>query len=146
MNVLQALVAPLAREGRFFSSVQVSGAHERSLAMVTEGSADIAAIDCITYALLQRHRPAALAGTRVIHETAALTAPPYVTGTDTDPELLPVLRTAIDEAIAALDPGDRKALGLKGVEAAELADFQAIEELRQRAQNAGYSELAAHHS
>lgn len=142
MNVLQALVAPLARAGRFFASVKISGAHEQSLAMVTEGSADIAAIDCITYGLLQRHRPEALAATRVIHQTPALAAPPYVTGPHTDPALLTVLREAIDEAIVTLAPMDRGALGLRGVAAAGLADYQAIEELRQQAQSAGYLELA----
>lgn len=142
MNVLQALVAPLARAERFFASVQISGAHERSLAMVAEGTAEIAAIDCITYGLLQHHRPDALAATRVIHETAVIAAPPYVTGADTDASLLPVLRAAIDKAITALHPRDRGALGLKGVAAAKLADYQAIGEFRHRAQVAGYRELS----
>ena len=63
-NALRALIAPLARDGRFFGRVEVSGSHAASLAMVAEGAADVAAIDCVSHALLARHRPAALAGTR----------------------------------------------------------------------------------
>ena len=65
-GILAALVAPLSRNGRFFGGVKVSGSHVRSAEMVRAGDADVAAIDCVTYALLLRHRPHALSGLRIL--------------------------------------------------------------------------------
>lgn len=45
-----------------FSAVMFSGSHRQSLRELQQENADIAAIDCVTYALLQRHQPQALAG------------------------------------------------------------------------------------
>ena len=59
-NALRALVAPLAKDGRFFGDVRVSGGHSESLAQVARGEADVAAIDCVTFALLSRCRTPAL--------------------------------------------------------------------------------------
>ncbi|VAS19658.1 phosphate/phosphonate ABC transporter periplasmic protein [Klebsiella pneumoniae] len=49
-NVLRKMVAPLSREGRFFSAVMFSGSHRQSLRELQQENADIAAIDCVTYA------------------------------------------------------------------------------------------------
>jgi ABC-type phosphate/phosphonate transport system substrate-binding protein len=142
MNVLQALIAPLSTDGRFFSEVHVSGAHERSLEKIAAHTADVAAIDCITYGLLQRHRPHALVATRIIHRTGSLAAPPYITGAASPPALLPVLRDAIAGAIGHLDSTDREDLGLLGVESGSLEDYQELDALRELAEQASYHELA----
>ncbi|MGH6947865.1 MAG: phosphate/phosphite/phosphonate ABC transporter substrate-binding protein, partial [Kiloniellales bacterium] len=68
-NALRALVAPLAAGQRFFANVLETGGHLASLAAVTEGSADVCAVDCVTFALLARYRPAALATLRVFART-----------------------------------------------------------------------------
>jgi ABC-type phosphate/phosphonate transport system substrate-binding protein len=60
-NVLRKMVAPLSG-GAIFSAVVFSGSHRQSLRELQQENADIAAIDCVTYALLQRHQPQALAG------------------------------------------------------------------------------------
>ena len=99
MNVLRALVAPLHAEGRFFGTVTVSGAHETSLRMIQQGDVDVAAIDCVTYALLQRYRPQELVGTRVIHETDLVPAPPYVTAAHASIERVQVMRQAILQSL-----------------------------------------------
>jgi ABC-type phosphate/phosphonate transport system substrate-binding protein len=78
MSALRALVAPLSKGGRLFSDVRVSGAQLESLAMVAQGEADVAAIDRVTLALLARHAPVALAGTRTLCRTAGAIAPPFV--------------------------------------------------------------------
>ena len=98
-NALRALIAPLARDGRFFGRTLVSGSHVASLAMVADGAADVAAIDCVSHALLARHRPAALAGTRVLCRSAAAPAPPFVTRAGAGAELVERLRTALRRAI-----------------------------------------------
>ena len=70
-NSLRALIAPLARQGRFFRQAIASGAHYRSLAMIRAGQADIAAIDCVSFALLKRAQPQAVTGLKIIGRTAA---------------------------------------------------------------------------
>jgi len=86
--------------GRFFSAVEVSGAHSASLAMVASGAADVAAIDGVTHALLARHRPAALGGTRVLCRTARAPAPPFVTRAAAGVDLVLRLRAALRAALA----------------------------------------------
>ena len=57
MNLPRRLFAPYHRAGRFFEHRVVSGSHAASLELVVGGIADAAAVDCVTYALLQRYRP-----------------------------------------------------------------------------------------
>lgn len=128
MNVLRALVAPLAEGGRFFSDVVVSGAHERSLDLLRRGAADVAAIDCVTYGLLARHRPPALHGTRVVHRTPAVPAPPFVTSVATPAPVVAELRAALAGALAG-SPAVRAGLALDGVDHLPLAAYQPIAEL-----------------
>src|SRR5262249_11090948 len=99
MNVLRSLVAPLHERGRFFGSVAISGAHELSIELLRADEADVAAIDCVTYGLLQRYRPSALEGTRVIHRTASVPAPPYVTSASTPNDVVGALRAALHELV-----------------------------------------------
>lgn len=63
-NALRALAAPLAEAGRFFGSTVETGAHRRSLDLVRTGAADVAAVDCVTLALLRRDEPERVAGLR----------------------------------------------------------------------------------
>ena len=51
---LRSLVAPLSQHGRFFGRTVETGAHVRSMELVAGGEADIAAIDCVTHALVSR--------------------------------------------------------------------------------------------
>ncbi len=141
MNVLQSLIAPLSDNGHFFGGVQISGAHQNSLKMIASRAADVAAIDCITFGLLAKHRPDSISATRIIHETDALTAPPYVTGSNTDARLVPVLRRAIQGAIATLTERDRDDLGLEGVEAARMEDYHDIGAIQALADQHCYVEL-----
>lgn len=139
MNVLRSLIAPLAHNGRFFSSAIVSGAHETSLELLRAKEADVAAIDCVTYGLLQRARPALLEGTRVIHRTVSVPAPPYVTSASTPAPIVAGLRAAIAKAVA--DPVISEPLSIAGIEALTLEDYASIAELEREADALGYAEL-----
>lgn len=123
-----ALAAALPQApDRFFRAALVTGAHVDSLAAVAAGHADIAAIDCVTQALLQRHRPAALAGLRVIGETAAAPGLPYVTRRDADDNVVAALRDALHDALS--DPAlaaECDALLLDGIVILSDADYDAI--------------------
>ena len=70
--------APLARAGRFFGRVDVSGSHFASMGMLQSGLADVAAIDCVTYALAARHAPRRVKGLRVLQYTASAPGLPLI--------------------------------------------------------------------
>ena len=59
VNLFRAAIAPLARDGRFFSSVIETGGHRNSIAAIIAGKADVAAIDCVTYGNVLRFDPQA---------------------------------------------------------------------------------------
>jgi ABC-type phosphate/phosphonate transport system substrate-binding protein len=89
----------LSRDGRFFGTVKVSGAHMRSVEMVRAGEADVAAIDCVTYTLLGRYRPSCLSGIRILAPTDPVPAPPYVTSRDYPPETLARMQHALTSVL-----------------------------------------------
>ena len=97
-NALRALVAPLSRQGRFFSRVVTSGSHPASVTAVARRKADIAAIDCVTYAHLERYRPSLLQGTRRLCYTASAPGIPFVTRAGSDPYQIRQLQDALLEA------------------------------------------------
>ena len=57
----------------------VTGSHLRSLAALRGGSVDCASVDCVTWGLLEKHRPAELEGLRIVGATPLAPAPPLVT-------------------------------------------------------------------
>jgi ABC-type phosphate/phosphonate transport system substrate-binding protein len=89
-----------------------TGAHAASARVVAEGGADIAALDALTWAMLQRETPLIGAPLKEIGRTDPTPGLPYVTAATRDPA--PVA-AAIDQAIARLDADDREILHLKGL-------------------------------
>ncbi|QDY42363.1 phosphate/phosphite/phosphonate ABC transporter substrate-binding protein [Candidatus Pantoea soli] len=96
-NALRYVIAPLAVQGRFFRETLFSGSHRASLTALREQQADIAAIDCITWALLRRYAPQALAGLEIIGETPLCAALPLITSRKTDALLMEKLRSVLFE-------------------------------------------------
>ena len=96
-NSLRYVIAPLAQDGTFFSATRFSGSHRQSLAALRAGEADIAAIDCITWALLRRNFPQELAGLEIIGETPLCAALPLITSAKTSAATLEKLRSALSE-------------------------------------------------
>lgn len=142
-NVLRSLVAPVAKGARFFGSVAITGGHLASLGRVAAGQADVAAIDCVTHGLLVRHRPQALAGTRVLCRTASAPGLPYVTQAGAGAKMLQRLRAGLERAF--VDPElveARGALLLEGAAVLPLAAYDRIGELENAAIAAGYPEVA----
>ena len=143
MSALRALIAPLGRRGRFFAKIEVSGTHSASLGMIARGEADVAAIDCVVHALLARHRPAALRGTRPLTETAGAPAPPLVTRARVGDDVVARLRAALvaafeDPALAAA----REDLLLAGIEVLPPAAYLRIRAFERYAARHGYPVLA----
>ena len=101
-----------ARELGFeFKDVHLTGAHRASALAVAEGRADIAAIDAVTWALIERF-DAFADGLSVLARTPETPTLPYITALGGDAARL---RQAMAAAIEALDPADRDLLRLKGI-------------------------------
>ena len=142
MSALRALVAPSSRNGRFFSDVKVSGTHAASLEMVRLHEADVTAIDCVTYALLESYRPDVLDGTHVLGRTYRAPGIPYVTRWNEDKDTVARIRTSVLQVFADSDfTTARRALYLKDVELPPHAVYRRIVEAEEIATRHGYPEL-----
>ena len=142
MNALHALIAPASRDGRFFSKVRISGSHAASLEMLRNRQADVASIDCVTYALLESYRQEALSGTRMLGWTDRAPAIPYVTRTDVDNYTVARMRCALHDIFANPDfSTTRQALYLKSLEVLPVQVYEEITGLQAFAARAGYPVL-----
>ncbi len=105
--------APLAhvaaRGLRFHTTVQ-TGAHIESARAVAEGRADLAALDAITWSMLERWETWA-GELAVVERTGLSPGMTFVTSGDNDPG--PIL-AALRAGLAALDPDHQAILGIRG--------------------------------
>ncbi len=141
-NALRQRVARLQKKRRFFTSVRTSGSHELSLRLIRGDEVDVAAIDCVTHALFARHRPVALAGTRVLESTPLVPAPPFVTAAAMTLERVDELRRALRSALADPETQDaRDALLLEGIDELSFRAYEPIAVMRRAADTLGYREI-----
>jgi ABC-type phosphate/phosphonate transport system substrate-binding protein len=139
MNLLRASIAALANGARFFKSVVFSGSHFRSVEMVTEGEADVAAVDCVSLAHFQRLSPSAVANLRILDWTASSPSLPFITAAATSDTTLQTLRSSL--ATVLTDPrlaSVRERLFLDGVDVAPVAGFTEVLRLKRAAVESGY--------
>ena len=97
-----ALMMELERRGLpipFFARARISGSHSASIRLLAEGSADIAAIDCISFAHFQRDAGPDVARVRVIGQTPAAPAPPYITSVSREPRVDAILYESLCKTI-----------------------------------------------
>jgi len=142
VNLLRAAVAPFANGKRFFDSVAVSGSHLRSVQMVTSGEADVASIDCVSFAHFQRLYPSLVSGLRVLAWTASSPSLPYVTAGSASDTTIQALRDALagvfdDDALAAV----RERLLLRDIDLLPVEGFGEVLTLESGAADAGYPVL-----
>jgi ABC-type phosphate/phosphonate transport system substrate-binding protein len=143
MNLLRHAIAPHAIGGRFFGRVIETGSHMASIAMVAQGRADIAAIDCVTYGNLARFAPETVSGVRVLAETAKTPGLPFITRADASDAEVAALKDAL--RAFAQDPETaplRETLGLSGFEFLALSDYDAVLAIEAEAIALGYPALA----
>ncbi len=121
---LRAALSFLACGKLFFGRMIESGSHVRSMELIAAGVADVAAIDCVSYALAERYRPDLVQPLRIIARSPSVSGLPYVTAAGRPPAEILRLRQALSEAIA--DPRlaeARAALLIMGVEMLGRADY-----------------------
>ena len=115
-NALRAVIAPIAQGRRFFARTVETGAHAASIEAVRDGRADVCSIDCVTWALLARHRPSALQGLRVLAFTEPVPGLPFVTASDCSDATVESIRDALAHAFARPDLAEtREALLICGL-------------------------------
>lgn len=141
MNALRHAVAPLARDGRFFGSVTWSGSHRASLALVQDGQADLAAIDCVTLGYLRREQPSSLDGITILQYSAPSPGLPIVAGAAVPEALRQRLRQALLAPAASL-AGAMPALSISHFAPCSTQTYQRIGALEDEARVRGYPLLA----
>ncbi len=106
--------APLewaARNGIGFGNTMLTGSHFDSSLAVAKGDADLAALDALSWKMIERwdaHAP----NLRVMDRTSPTPALPYISAAGSDSDLI---RQALRDAVADLRPEDRLSVGLKGI-------------------------------
>jgi ABC-type phosphate/phosphonate transport system substrate-binding protein len=136
MNLFRAAVAPLAGGKPFFAEAIETGGHALSIDAVVEERADVAAIDCVTYALLARGASRLVAATKIIGETQPSPALPFIASR----ALAPETRAAVRRALRDLPPIPE--LGLVGVAFLPETAYVRVAEIEAEAQALGYPRLA----
>lgn len=142
MNLLRALIAPLAEGQAFFSAVAETGSHAASARLVAEGGADIAAIDTVTYAHLQNEAPDTTRALRTLVWTDEAPGLPFVTSRATPPRLLLHLRRAIRLAIGGAARADADRLLLNDIDVIDPRRYDLARSVERRSVRAGYPHLA----
>lgn len=141
-HILRAMVAPLAsRGGRFFGRQIITGSHAGSLEAIEAREADVAAVDAVTFSLIKRSMPEALASFRVLGRSPLAPAPPYITSSVVAKDELERMRDALVDALA--DPAlaaCRDELMIRGAKLVGLEQYKRIDEMARIGESAGLVE------
>jgi ABC-type phosphate/phosphonate transport system substrate-binding protein len=142
MNVLRYAIAKYNPSAAFFSRVVQTGGHLHSLEAVADGTADVAAIDCVSFQLIQDHWPELIDQVRSIGFSAKTSGLPFVLPKssirDADLELLV---DNLNQALANTPETIRNRLHLLRFEPVVLEDYQSIVDLETFAIDSGYPHL-----
>ena len=139
MNLFRAAIAPIAGGAPFFRAVVVTGSHDATLTAVAGGQADLASIDCVSYALLARGRPELIERVAVVAESSLSPSLPFIAAAGIGASTIAVVREALLAALA--DPNlaeARAALGVRSARPASEADYDRVAELERVAAAAEY--------
>lgn len=143
MNVLRYAIARVKPSVPFFSRVIKTGGHLQSLEAVADGTADVAAIDCVSYQLIRDYRPDLVEQVRSIGFSVKTCGLPFVLPKssvgDTD---LGLLIDSLNQALANTPETIRSRLHLLRFEPAVLEDYQPIADLETFAIESGYPHLS----
>lgn len=143
MNVLRYAIAKYNLPGSFFSGVVQTGGHLHSLEAVADGTADVAAIDCVSYQLIQDHCPELIDQVRSIGFSVKTCGLPFVLPKsnirDAD---LGLLVGNLNQTLANTPDKIRNRLHLLRFEPVVLEDYQTIVDLETFAIDSGCPQLS----
>jgi ABC-type phosphate/phosphonate transport system substrate-binding protein len=141
MNLLRSAVAPLAGGQPFFASVIETAGHLASLQALQDDRADVAAIDCVSFAFVLDHHPALARGLVAIGTTQNAPGLPLIASKRVPAEGIKALVSALGDAVAQ-DRSLAKRLKLDGFARRPLEDYAGILEIELDAVALGYPRLA----
>ncbi len=142
MNLFRATIAPVAGGAPFFASIAVTGSHEASVTAVAEGGADLASIDCVSFALLRRGRPELIKRVAIVAESPLSPCLPFIASAGLPARTIEAIREALFAVLAAPDLADtRVALGLIGARVVARTDYDRVIALERDAAAKGYPRL-----
>lgn len=143
MNLFRAAIASVAGGAPFFRAIVVTGSHEASVEAVAEGRADLASIDCVSFALLRRGRPELIERVAIVAESPLSPGLPFIASVRLGRSTIDAVREALFAALVDPDLAEaRAALGIQGARVATPADYDRVIELEREATAAGYARLA----
>ena len=143
MNLFRASIAPIAGGKTFFSSMVVTGSHEASAAAVVDGHADLASIDCVSFALIKRGRSELVERIATVAESPLSPSLPFIASVRLPAPTIELVRKALFGALADPDLAEtRAALGLKGARIVTPVDYHRVMEIEREAATKGYARLA----
>ena len=142
MNLPRLTLARIAHRRPFFRKVVMTGGHLASLDHLHRGTIDLCAIDCVTWGLLRKFRPARAMRYRILAQTAGSPSPPLVTSTTTDARTVATLRESLDTLFR--DPASarvRETLGLTAVSVLNTSAYERLVDYEKEAEDLGYPTL-----
>ncbi|PXX40071.1 phosphate/phosphite/phosphonate ABC transporter substrate-binding protein [Aquitalea magnusonii] len=140
-HALRAAVGALAGVQPFFAQVRFSGSHRASAALLAAGEADIAALDCVSHALLARQQPQLFEQLACIGHTRLQPGLPLITAASTPAVTVARLRQAIGDSLHApeLQPF-LQAAAIGGFSPLDLSDYACIADAAAHWRAAGMAE------
>ncbi len=109
----------------FFGAVRMTGGHRESIRSIAAGAADIATVDCVSWALAERHEPAARE-LRVIGRSPTYPSLPFIASNRRSADEAGKIGAALRQAVAGLPDPVRGALRLTGIDDALPADYAGL--------------------
>lgn len=142
LNLFRAAISKLAGGQSFFSEVRETGSHRESIAAILRREADIAAIDSVTYAAINRFEPEVGASLRILGKSVASPTPAFVTARSTSVETVAAIRMALESVAADPALADvRDVLFLRDIVPAGEDRFASLRAIEAEAAAAGYPHL-----
>lgn len=143
MNLLRLEIAKLGGKRPFFSRVFETLAHRNSMMAIVLGEADIAAIDCVSFALLEQNDPDLARQLEVIHETEESPCLPFITSPDTDDVVLAALQESLVSVASDRRYRDAcKRLHLSSISILPSGAYNRVKEIENQAISLRYPVLA----
>ena len=124
-RVWRRILSPSVDVEEWFGRIGITGSHRESIRGVREGRADVCAVDCVSYALLDRESPDELSGTHILGRSPPQPALPFITGAATTEGELARIREGLYAALADACLAEARAtLLLAGASVLTEADYR----------------------
>lgn len=143
MNLLRLNIAPYAKDGRFFKETLVTGAHVKSVEAVADGKADIASVDGVTFAYIEKHQPDLAARVKILGVSRRAPTLPLFVANDLPDDACAKIYRAFSQVIndAENAPLVRERLHITGIRPVNDAQLEISLDYEKEARKLGYPEL-----